>query len=281
MKKFTLLILFTLICSTSFSAPPTRLHTYTTGTTISSSDVTDNEDAIFNYLGAGVDSIKDGTITNSDIIASAGIPVSKLDLSTIATNVSFTGNNTFSGANTLSGNFTLSDSYKLDLSNVNCSSTTEGLLLPQATSCASATAEGQLCWDTDNDALYVGNSTSASIIKPSYKVGSLTRDTATATGTQEETGVGFQPSAIIFFAVEDTSDEISFGFEDGTSHSIYLADDGAWRPSALTSIKDEEATTGDRYEGTVTAFGADGFTISWVKTGTPTGTLTVYYMAFK
>jgi hypothetical protein len=56
---------------------------------------------------------------------------------------------------------TLSDGDLLSMASVNPDTTTEGLILPQATSCASATAEGQMCWDTDGDALFIGDGTTA------------------------------------------------------------------------------------------------------------------------
>lgn len=103
MRKLSYILFILLFCSPAFASPPSRTYTYTTGTTISSTAVTANEDNIYNYLQGGVDSIKDGSITNADIVASAGIPVSKLDLSTIATDISFTGDNTFSGTNNFTG----------------------------------------------------------------------------------------------------------------------------------------------------------------------------------
>ncbi len=69
----------------SFPAPPSRSHTYTGGNTISPSEVTTNEDNIFNYLTSGVDTIKDGTILNADVNASANIQSSKLNLDAVDT----------------------------------------------------------------------------------------------------------------------------------------------------------------------------------------------------
>lgn len=63
---------------------------------------------------------------------------------------------------------TLADGNLLDLSAINGSSTTEGLKLPQATSCASSTAEGQLCWDTDDDLLNVGTGSGIAVVRPGY-----------------------------------------------------------------------------------------------------------------
>ena len=57
-----------------------------------------------------------------------------------------------------------SDSSLINLSAVNVSGSSEGLLLPQNTDCSSGIAEGQICWDTDTDALYVGSGSSATLI---------------------------------------------------------------------------------------------------------------------
>src|SRR3989338_4197383 len=51
---------------------------------------------------------------------------------------------------------TMADGDLLSAASVNPNTTTEGIILPQATSCSSATAEGQICWDTDGDSLYLG-----------------------------------------------------------------------------------------------------------------------------
>jgi len=66
----------------------------------------------------------------------------------------------------LNATLTFADGDFIDLSGINMSSTTEGLKLGQAASCASATAEGQICWDTDDDILYVGTSAAAKAINP-------------------------------------------------------------------------------------------------------------------
>ena len=97
MKK----ILLILICLCLIGAAPTRTKTYTSGTTITSADVTENEDNIFTYLQGGVDTIKvssitsshivDGAIVGGDINGSAAIAASKLNLSNIATDVIISG----------------------------------------------------------------------------------------------------------------------------------------------------------------------------------------------
>ncbi len=76
-----LILLFLLLPSIAFAAAPTRTSVYTTGTTISSSAVTGNEDALFTYVQNGVEVYADDTIVNADIKSSAAIEGSKLDLS--------------------------------------------------------------------------------------------------------------------------------------------------------------------------------------------------------
>lgn len=70
-------------------------------------------------------------------------------------------NNTIT-ATDLAATLTFADGDLLDFSSVSVTSATEGLILPQhATSCASATAEGQVCWDVAGEDLYIGNGTTA------------------------------------------------------------------------------------------------------------------------
>ena len=57
------LILFLLI-PFLFGAAPSRTYTYTSGNTIDPSEVTTNEDNIFQYLQAGVEVYKDGKLVD-------------------------------------------------------------------------------------------------------------------------------------------------------------------------------------------------------------------------
>ena len=72
-----LILLFPIILEAS---PPSRVYSYVSGNQISPSENTANEDAIFNYLTAGIDVIADNTIVNADINSSAAIVYSKLSL---------------------------------------------------------------------------------------------------------------------------------------------------------------------------------------------------------
>lgn len=83
-------------------------------------------------------------------------------------------------ATNLAATLTFSDGDLIDLSSVNMSSSAEGLKLGQATSCASATAEGQLCWDSDDNTLYAGTGSAATAIGPSSGASGIMMPSGTA-----------------------------------------------------------------------------------------------------
>lgn len=118
----------------------------------------------------------------------------------------------------------------------------------------------------------------------SRKIGSFTRNTSLAGGTQAVTGVGFEPQIILFLACQDGSNEISIGFTDGTNNGCIARSASAnlYYVSTAYSIRDIESSgaTTTTYEGTV-AMDSDGFTVTWTKTASPTGTLTVLYLALR
>jgi len=115
MKKLLLFLLIPFLVG----AAPSRVATYTAGTTILSSAVTSNEDAIFTYLQNGIDTIADGSVVNADISSAASIAENKLNLASIAQSISMSGTLTHTGSASFStitdlgtvadGEFTLID----------------------------------------------------------------------------------------------------------------------------------------------------------------------------
>ena len=116
-------------------------------------------------------------------------------------------------------------------------------------------------------------------------IGSFDRDSSVATGTQGVTGVGFQPRAVIFLAAESSVvGEMSIGFDKSGSRFVvadrYNNTANTWVRLSSQSIKVIHSGS-DEYSGNIQSMDADGFTISWIKTGSPTGTFSVGYMAFR
>src|SRR3990167_3592750 len=97
MRKLLIIpfLLFTLYAE---AVPPSRIATYVGGTEILVDDVGGNEDSLFNYLQAGVDTYADETIVNADIHPSANIQSDKLNLTAIAQSVANSGSTTLTGS---------------------------------------------------------------------------------------------------------------------------------------------------------------------------------------
>jgi hypothetical protein len=116
-----------------------------------------------------------------------------------------------------------------------------------------------------------------------FKVGLTTRDMTTATGTQAVTGVGFQPKAVILFVSRNSSLEWSFGFADGTTErNVYSkANTGTDQVAVSSASILMDQGTSNTYAGDIDSFDADGFTISWTKTNSPTGTASVAFLAIR
>lgn len=80
MKKIVLAVLFLAMPNLVFASAPTRAYTYVANTTIDPNQNNTNENALYSYLQAGVDTYSSGSITGDAISASAAIPYSKLNL---------------------------------------------------------------------------------------------------------------------------------------------------------------------------------------------------------
>lgn len=96
-------------------------------------------------------------------------------------------------------------------------------------------------------------------------------DTNNAADDQVITGVGFQPSLVIFMAADDTATNLnwSIGFDNGTSKMCgYLRLNGTeWLVATDRSIEIRRGAS-DVLFGSISALGADGFTINWTLVGT-------------
>jgi len=114
------------------------------------------------------------------------------------------------------------------------------------------------------------------------KVGTFTKNMADASGNQSYTGIGFKPAAVIFFAGVQAGMGDSKGVDDGATAG-YAADDyadvaGGQAAGTGASIVIIPAA-GKSYVGKIASMDADGFTIAWTRTSTPTGTINVAYLA--
>lgn len=116
-----------------------------------------------------------------------------------------------------------------------------------------------------------------------YKVGLTTRDVSLASGSQAVTGVGFKPKCIDFIVNINGTVAASWGFDDGTTAEGMLTNNGgtAGQFSSSTSSIFIVVSAGNTYTGKISSLDADGFTIAWTKSGSPTGTAQVIYKAYR
>lgn len=211
-----------------------------------------------------------------------GSPFGGADIQNIQNDITGVVNGSVDTTN-FASTLTFADGDYIDLSAILHDDTSlQGLRLPQvgASPSSPTSGEGQIGWDQTNNTLktYDGSAWRRVV---RVDVGSTTRDMTTASGTQAITGVGFTPVAVVFLAIENSADEMSVGVDDGTNKSVISTADGVsadtWIHSDSFSIQLSESS-GVSYAGVVSAFSTDGFTITWTRTGTPSGTLQLKYL---
>lgn len=241
----------------------TKTYTFTAGATIVAAEHNDNFDTIYNEFN--------GSISNANIDASAAIANSKLNLASIAQAVALTGGLTSSRSTTATAS-TLTNTGNGPHINFTGDPT------------VASPTDGDL-WFTGSE-LNFRNGTTTVPLLGNIATGSFSRDVSTATGTQEIDGLTFTPNFLIIFAGNTDLDVASFGATDGTTDiclsNIHNDTATHWRSETGIYIRYQTGNVGaSEYLGAHSSFDSDGFTISWTKTGSPTGTLTGTFIAGK
>ncbi|KKQ54161.1 MAG: hypothetical protein US75_C0043G0004, partial [Candidatus Woesebacteria bacterium GW2011_GWC1_38_13] len=119
----------------------TNAVTFDTGLSVATSQtITIGGDSIDEFVGTGL------TISSGDLQTTLGaaIDTSEITDDTIT-------------ASDLNSTLTFADGDLIDFSSIIPNTATEGLKLTQGTDCSAQTAEGLICWDTDDTKLYIGN----------------------------------------------------------------------------------------------------------------------------
>lgn len=116
----------------------------------------------------------------------------------------------------------------------------------------------------------------------SSKIITSSRDMTAATGSVAYTGVGFVPTSIHAIYYISGTLTVGHGFCDSarTGHSVGT-DATAWNSRGGAQIINAFTGTTNSQQATVSSFDADGFTLSWTKGGTPTGTLALAFLCYK
>lgn len=121
----------------------------------------------------------------------------------------------------------------------------------------------------------------------SSKIISITRDMTVASGNVSYTGVGFTPTALVaitgFTAAGGTV--FAVGMADSAKTCVnldkdstnYVADPAANGSNILTIVP----SGGNYVIASVNSYDADGFTLAWTKSGSPTGTIYINILCFR
>ena len=101
-----------------------------------------------------------------------------------------------------------------------------------------------------------------------------------ATGDVAYTGVGFSPRGATITSYLGNGSVIT-GFDDGTLHysaGLYYNTAGHWYDTFdfTKSILIYYSNASGNQVGYIKSWDADGFTIAWTKSGTPTGTADIF-----
>ena len=119
---------------------------------------------------------------------------------------------------------------------------------------------------------------------PNARCVALNWDFSNATQTQAITGLGFKPSAIMIHIGHYNTFSSSVGwssqdYPNGSNMARFSATADRVNFGQIVNLTQTAGV--DYMTATISSYDTDGFTISWVRTGTPTGQLNGYFMAFK
>lgn len=116
------------------------------------------------------------------------------------------------------------------------------------------------------------------------KVLASTRDMTAASGDVAYTGVGFTPTSIMAIAAIATGSTVaSWGFADSakTAKAINTYVTATFDAEGSYLILLFQTNTSTFQYATVKSFDADGFTLTWTKAGSPTGTAVLQFLCFQ
>ena len=113
-------------------------------------------------------------------------------------------------------------------------------------------------------------------------IGSTTYNVATASGTQTITGIPFQPSLVIFLCGINGTTCGSVGVDNGSA-TLHVSNTSSTAVQSVGggSISLSVTASSNTASATISSFTSSGFILNWTKTGSPTGTATIGYLAFK
>ena len=115
-----------------------------------------------------------------------------------------------------------------------------------------------------------------------FKIIAATKDMAAATADVAYTGVGFKPAAVVAIAAINGTMQYSIGILDASSTTAQIGNaQASTNVSVDTSLLAVWAAGGGAQTGTLKSLDSDGFTMTWTKYLSPTGTVTLKFLCFR
>lgn len=120
------------------------------------------------------------------------------------------------------------------------------------------------------------------LISPSYKFGTFSRAASADTADISYSGLGGTPKFVFFLSAISGQQQACIGIDKSDERvGLYNSDmavNESWTRSANVSIVAHFGASGYQ-TGKIKTLDVDGFTITWTKSGTPTGMIDVTYLA--
>lgn len=109
-----------------------------------------------------------------------------------------------------------------------------------------------------------------------------TRDLTAATGDVAYTGVGFTPTSVLCLAtVDGGANTMVIGVSDSSLNEYKIGRFSNGFNYIENNFMLIETTSNNYQVAVVKTYDADGFTLTWTKTNSPTGTLKMIFLCFR
>jgi hypothetical protein len=219
------------------------------------------------------------TLTDASTITLADAKVDLKGAGITEETVGFTASGgTTSKTLTVDTDATISDLMLKTGSNLAIGSDADGDMYYRASSVLARLAKG-----TAGHKMFMNAGGTAPEWAQGIKVITSTRNMTTDSGDVAYTGVGFKPSAILAFAGMPSENTPVFGFADASSkiNMPYNANTTSWDINTSWFFV-VLAGSSSNYQGAVIkTLDADGFTLTWTKVGSPTGTALLGFLPIR